>query len=193
VPWVCFFGGLWLLLAFHVGLLALGSHWAKMEPEAIVFGVGPTLLTRKVGALELRLCALPLGGSVPMKLEDASVGQRLVPVVLAGVLTTTVGVVLLGVAPSVEVARDALVLPFTGAVSPGVDAQQTIGRIVSAVSGGNVLATLGASAVAIGVFNLVLGTAMAVSTIHRALATAVSLVTILLGLPWIYAWVVYLL
>lgn len=193
MPWVLFFGGLWLLLAFHIGLLALGSHWAKMEPEAIVFGVGPTLLTRKVGALELRLCALPLGGSVPMKREDASVGQRLVPAVLAGVLTTAVGVMLLGVAPSLEVARDALVLPFTGAVSPSVDAQQTIGRIVSAVSGGDVPSTFGASAVAIGVFNLVLGTAMAVSTIHRTLAVAVSLVTILLGLPWIYAWLVYLL
>lgn len=192
MPWVLFFGGLWLLLAFHIGLLALGSHWAKMEPEAIVFGIGPPLLTRKVGGLELRLCALPLGGSVPMKLEDVSVAQRLVPVALAGVLTTAVGVVLLGVAPSLEVARDALVLLFTGAVSPGVDAQQTLGRIVNAVSTGNPVETFAASAVAVGVFNLVLGTVVAVSTIHRALAAVVSLVTILLGLPWIYAWVVYL-
>ena len=193
VPWLVFFGGLWLLLALHIGLLALGAHWAKMQPEAVVFGVGPKLLTRKVGAFEVRICALPLGGSVPMRLEHASVGQRMVPVVLAGLLTTVVGVLVLGVAPSLEIGRDALVLPFTGAVSPGGDAQQTIARIVNTVGAGHYRATFGASAVAIGVFNLLLGTAMAVSTIHRTLTMGVSLVTILLGLPWIYAWVVYLL
>lgn len=193
MPWILFFGGLSLLVAFHLGLLALGSHWAKMQPEAIVYGFGPKLLTRRIGALELRLCALPLGGAVPTKLEDVSVGQRLVPVTLAGVVTAAVGVVLLGVAPSLEVARDALVLPFTGALSPGVDAQQTLARIVNAVSAGDALVTFGASAVAIGVFNLALGTATALSTIHRSLTMVVLLVTILLGPPWIYAWVVYLL
>jgi len=193
VPWVLFFGGLWLLLALHLGLLAVGSHLSKMQPDAIVFGVGPKVLERKIGALQLRLCGLPLGGSVTTKVEDASVGQRMVPVALANVLLTALGIGVLGLPPALAIAKDAVVLPFSGAISPGVDAQQTIARVVNAVAAGDYPATFGASAVALGVFNLLLGTATAVSTLHRTLTMVVSFLTIVLGLPWLYAWVVYLL
>lgn len=192
MAWVLFLAGLLLLVALHLAVMAVASRWAKLEPTTIAFGFGPALLTRPIAGMELRVGAIPFGGSVSMGREDAGLGARLIPIVVAGAGLLVLGVLLVGFDDGARVARDAAVLPFSGALSPSGAAQDALRRFVDAVSNGSALATLGGSAIVLGVWNLAMGTTMAASTLHRALALLVPLVTLLLLVPWAYAWFVFL-
>lgn len=192
MAWVLFLAGLWLLVALHLAVMAVASRWAKLQPTTIAFGFGPALLTRPIAGMELRIGAIPLGGSVAMGRQNAGLGARLVPIALAGLGLLAFGVLLVGFDDGAGLARDAAVLPFSGALSPSEVAQDALRRFVDAVSSGPAVATLGGSAIVLGVWNLAMGTTMAASTLHRALALLVPVVTLVLLVPWVYAWFVFL-
>ena len=192
MAWALFVAGLWLLIALHLGLLAVGARGAKLEPTAIAFGLGPALLSRTVAGLELRLGAIPFGGSVSMGREDAGLGPRLLPIALAGAGLLGLGCVLVGLDDAAGLAGDAATLPFTGALSPSGTAQAALQRFVDGVSSGATLATFGASAVVLAIWNLAMGVTMAAATLHRALGVLVPLVSLALLGPWAYAWFVFL-
>jgi membrane-associated protease RseP (regulator of RpoE activity) len=192
MAWVLFLAGLGLLVGLHLTVMALASKWAKLEPTAVEFGFGPKLLRRTVGGLELRLGAVPLGGSVSMARQDAPLGRRLVPIVLAAASLLLLGALAVGPTEAGPLLRDAMVLPFTGALSPNGTAQDSLRRITHAIAYGDARSTLGTSALVLGSWNLVMGSTMAASSMHRAVGVVVPLVSLVLLLPWAYAWFVFL-
>ena len=193
MPWVVLVVGIELLLAIHVTFLALGSSWAKLAPEVVQFGLGPSMTELDLRGVKVRVGWVPLGGWVSHGQQDAPIGRRLVPVFIAAAVVLGIGTAALGPTGALDVARQAVVLPITGAVSPSGVAQEAIARVVAGITMGDHRLTLGTTAVALGVWNAAFGTLTAVSTASSKLQILAPLGSLVLAVPWLFAWAIYLL
>lgn len=192
-PWLALFGVIYAVLLVHISAMAAVAGWVGLQPETADFGFGPVVLRRNVGGVEVRLHAVPLGGSVTTANDSAHPVRHTMPSVVATSLVTALGLGGLGLTDGLAFATAAASAIFRGAISPTGTAQTIIGAAIATIQAGPVQTIAARAAVAIGVFNFVLVTWVPLLRGNAKLMLLGTLVPMLVSVPWLLAWAVYLL